>query len=247
MSMKKFLKYTILIFAVIVIWQYFGATNSIVRLYISSPSLVIDYFSVNYLGLLEATMTTFTEAFLGLILATLLSFTIMIICFYRPKFLEFILPIMVTSQVIPIIVLAPFFIILFGIGLTSKIAMAMVISFFPIFVNFVQGYKAIPKNIHELMSIYKAPILFRIKHAYFPLAMPSIMAGLKISATLAVIGAIVAEFTGAKIGIGKNLFVSSIRLDPDLMMTSLILASLIGLVMFGIVRLLEEQYGSWYQ
>ncbi|MFO0743803.1 MAG: ABC transporter permease subunit [Candidatus Paceibacterota bacterium] len=245
--MKKFLKYTILIFAVIAIWQYFGTTNSIVRLYISSPSLIIDYFSVNYLRLLEATMITFAEAFLGLIFATLLSFTIMVICFYRPKFLEFILPIMVTSQVIPIIVLAPFFIILFGIGLTSKIVMAMVISFFPIFVNFVQGYKAIPKNIHEIMFIYKAPTSFKIKNVYFPLAMPSIMAGLKISATLSVIGAIVAEFTGAKLGIGKNLFVSSIRLDPDLMMTSLILASFIGLVIYGIIRLVEKQYGSWYQ
>jgi len=245
--MKKFLKYTFLVVILVVIWQYFGSTDSTVRLYISSPTLVVDYFMGNYAGLLEATLTTFTEAFLGLIIATLFSFIVMIICFYRPKFLEFILPIMVTSQVIPIIVLAPFFIILFGIGLTSKIAMAAVISFFPIFVNFVHGYKSIPKNIHELMFIYRAPIIFKIKHIYFPLAMPSIMAGLKISATLAVIGAIVAEFTGAKIGIGKNLFVSSIRLDPDLMMTSLILASLIGIVMYGIVKLLEKQYGSWYQ
>jgi NitT/TauT family transport system permease protein len=245
--MKRAFKYLILAVIVIAVWQYFGSSSSAVRLYISSPSLILDYFISNYSQLLEATGVTLLEATLGLALATLVSFGVMVICFHKPKFLDFILPIMVTSQVIPVIVLAPFFIILFGIGITSKILMAAVISFFPIFVNFVQGYKAISPNIHELMTIYRAPINFRIKHVYFPLAMPSIMAGLKISATLAVIGAIVAEFTGAKIGIGKNLFVSAIRLDPDLMMTSLILASLMGLVMYGIVKLAERRYGSWYQ
>ena len=154
---------------------------------------------------------------------------------------------MITSQVIPIIVLAPFFIILFGIGLTSKIIMAAVISFFAIFISFTQGYKAISRNIHELMTVYNAPLSFRIKEVYFPLAMPSIMSGLKVSATLAVIGAIVAEFTGARYGIGKNLFVSAIRLEPDMMMTSLILAALLGLALYGIINYIDKKYGFWYQ
>lgn len=245
--MKRIFSYILLGVLLIALWQYFGSTDTTVRLYISYPSLILEYFIENHIALLEATLITFSEAFIGLVLATLFSFGIMIICFRKPKFLDFILPIMITSQVVPIIVLAPFFIILFGIGLTSKILMAAVISFFPIFVNFVQGYKSISPNIHELMTIYKAPFSFKVSRVYFPLAMPNIMAGLKISATLAVIGAIVAEFTGAKMGIGKNLFVSAIRLDPDLMMTSLILATLIGLSMYGIVRFVERKYGFWYQ
>lgn len=245
--MKRIFSYILLGVLLIALWQYFGSIDTTVRLYISYPSLIVEYFIENHIALLQATLITFLEAFVGLVLATLFSFGIMIICFRKPKFLDFILPIMITSQVVPIIVLAPFFIILFGIGLTSKILMAAVISFFPIFVNFVQGYKLISPNIHELMTIYKAPFSFRVSHVYFPLAMPNIMAGLKISATLAVIGAIVAEFTGAKMGIGKNLFVSAIRLDPDLMMTSLILATLVGLSMYGIVRFVERKYGFWYQ
>src|SRR5690606_6580259 len=142
----------------------------------------------------------------------------MILCFYKPKLMDFVLPIMVTSQVIPLIVLAPFFIFLLGIGLGSKIAMAALMCFFPIFVNFALGYKAMSQNIHELMHIYNADTWTRIRNVYFPLAMPSIMAGLKISATLAVIGAIVAEFNGAEIGLGKNLFLAAKRLEPDLMM-----------------------------
>lgn len=245
--MKRRIIYLLLSIAVLALWQYAGRHNQTVRLYISSPVLVVEYFASNYADLLKATYTTLLEAVVGLIIATCFSFGMMILCFYKPKFMEFILPIMITSQVIPVIVLAPFFIILFGLGVTSKIAMAAVISFFPVFVNFAQGYKAISVNIHELMKIYDAPLGFRIKNVYFPLAMSSIMAGLKISATLAVIGAIVAEFTGAETGLGKNLFISAIRLEPDLMMTSLILSTAIGLALFASIKLLERKSGQWYQ
>ena len=239
--MKKSIIYLILSISIILLWQFASTGNNTVRLLVSSPSLIIEYFSQNYTDLLLATWTTFIEALIGLIIATLFSFSMMIFCFYKPKFMEFILPLMVTSQVVPLIVLAPFFIILLGIGLSSKIAMAAIISFFPIFVNFTQGYKSISKNIHEMMTVYQAKISYKIKHVYFPLSMPSIIAGLKVSATLAVIGAIVAEFTGAERGLGKNLFLSAIRLEPELMMSSLLLSALLGGLLFMLIMVIEKK------
>lgn len=227
------------------LWQYFGSHNLTVRLLLSSPTLVAQYFVENAPDLLTAMRVTLIEALAGLAIATLFSFGVMILCFYKPKLMDFVLPLMVTSQVIPLIVLAPFFIILMGIGLASKIAMAAVISFFPIFVNFAQGYKAISGNIHELMYIYNAPLLFRIRRVYFPLSMSSILAGLKVSATLAVIGAIVAEFTGAESGLGKNLFLSALRLEPELMMTSLIMSTVIGGTFFILIGYLERKLVAW--
>lgn len=230
---------------VLAAWQYFGSTNQTARLLLSSPTLVVDYFRVNYAELLEATQTTLIEAVVGLLIAAIFSFGMMILCFFYPKLMDFILPIMITSQVIPLIVLAPFFIILLGIGLGSKIAMAALMCFFPIFVNFAQGYKAISPNIHELMHIYNANTWTRIRQVYFPLSMPSIMAGLKISATLAVIGAIVAEFNGAEVGLGKNLFLAAKRLEPDLMMSSLLLSTLLGVVFFVTIFTLEKIIIKW--
>jgi len=194
---------------------------------------------------LSATRVTFFEAVAGLAIATGFSFAMMILCFYKPKVMDFVLPLMVTSQVVPLIVLAPFFIILLGIGLSSKIAMASLMCFFPIFVSFAQGYKAISHNIHELMHIYNAPLKFRIRNVYFPLSMSSIMAGLKVSATLAVIGAIVAEFNGAEVGLGKNLYLSAKRLEPELMMSSLLLSTVIGFVLFNAIRLIEVKRGDY--
>lgn len=243
--MKSKILYILLSVLLLSAWQYFGSTSQTVRLLLSSPSLVINYFGENYAELLEATKTTLIEAVAGLLIAVVFSFGTMILCFFYPKLMDFILPIMVTSQVIPLIVLAPFFIILFGIGLGSKIAMAALMCFFPIFVNFAQGYKAISQNIHELMRINNAGTWKRIQQVYFPLSMPSIMAGLKISATLAVIGAIVAEFTGAEKGLGKNLFLSAIRLEPDLMMSSLILSALLGAILFGLIQTIEKRLTNW--
>lgn len=243
--MKRRIIYFGLIIALLIIWQYFGSTNQTVRLLLSSPSLVVDYLGSNLSAMWDATRTTFIEAFLGLLIATTFSFGIMILCFYKPKLMDFVLPIMVTSQVIPLIVLAPFFIILFGFGLSSKIAMAAVISFFPIFVNFAQGYKSIDSNIHELMHINNASLKFRIYNVYFPLSMGSIMAGIKISSTLSIIGAIVAEFSGAESGLGKNLYISAIRLEPDLMMSSLLLSIFIGLFFYSIPLVIEKKLIKW--
>ena len=238
--MKNKIIYILLIITALLLWEYFGNSNNTVRLLISSPTRVIEYFNMNSSSLLNATGITLIEALIGLIIATSFSFLIMIICFYFPKFLDFIMPMMIGSQVIPLIVLAPFFILLLGIGLSSKVAMAALISFFPIFVNFGTGVKAISPEIMEFAYINKATTWKKIKYIYFPLSAPHIFAGLKIAATLAVIGAIVAEFTGAKFGLGKNLFLSAKRLEPELMMSSLILSTFLGTLLFGVIYILEK-------
>ncbi len=240
--MRRGIVYTVIIIAIGVLWQWAASRNSTVRLLVSSPSLIVDYFRDNTADLLLAARTTLVEALAGLTIAVAFSFAMMIACFYKPKLMDYLLPVMITSQVIPLVVLAPFFIILLGIGLSSKIAMAALLCFFPVFVNFAQGYKAISENTHNLMYIYNAPLWFRIRRVYFPLSMPSIMAGLKVSATLSIIGAIVAEFSGAEVGLGKNLYISALRLEPDLMMSSLFLAMALGLALYGAVSLFNRLF-----
>ena len=227
-------------------WEYAAKENNTVRLLISSPSLMVEYFSSEYHNLFEATWVTFYEAFAGLLIAMVFSFGTMILCFYYTKLMEFVLPVMVVSQVIPLITLAPLFIILFGMGLTAKVMMAALLCYFPIFVNFSNGVKLISKNIHELFYIYNGSKTQKIWHVYFPLATPSIMSGLKIATTLGVIGAIVAEFAGAEIGLGRNLYISALRLEPELMMCSLFLCAVLGGAMFGSIHLIENKIGKWY-
>jgi ABC-type nitrate/sulfonate/bicarbonate transport system permease component len=243
--MKRRLLYLLFSIIFLVSWEYFSKQHQNVRLLISSPLLTLDYFRLNSAALMKDMLVTLSEAAIGLTIAIFFSFTMMLVCFYKPKMMNYILPAMVASQVIPLIVLAPFFVILLGFGIGSKIAMAAVISFFPVFVNFAHGFKSISNNIHELMYIYNTPLKNRIRYVYFPLSLPSIIAGFKISATLSVIGAIVGEFSGTDSGIGRNLYISAIRLEPDLMMCSLILSVIMGTMIYSVFLLMERKFLKW--
>ena len=244
-SYSRYFIYLGIILLIILLWEN-AAKSSNFRLLLSSPGLIVSYFAENSATLFSATYATLYESLMGLLLAVALSFGIMIICFYIPKLMEFVLPIMITSQVIPLITLAPLFILIFGIGYTSKVMMAALICFFPVFINFANGARLISRNIHELMYIYNASKTQMIFRVYFPLSMPQIMAGLKVAATLAVIGAIVAEFNGTEIGLGKNLFLAAKRLEPELMMSSLLLSAFLGGFLYLSIYLIEYIFGKWY-
>lgn len=227
-------------------WELASRSSASVRLLLSSPLAIAAFIRGNVVELLHATWITWVEAFAGLVLATGTSVTLFTVTLFAPQLLRFLMPVIVTSQVIPLIVLAPFFVLALGIGVSSKIAMAALLCFFPIFVGLVQGYRLIPQNVHNLLNVYDAPKTTRIVRVYLPLAMPSGMAGLKVSATLSVIGAIVAEFTGSEVGLGRNLFLSTIRLQPDLMMASLVASAILGASMFLGVHAIERNVGIWF-
>lgn len=244
--MKKIIFYISFLVILVIAWQYFGHSNNKVRLLISSPSMIYKYFTENYSNILTAVFTTFLESFIGLLVATLFSFLIMILCLRFPKFLEIILPIFIGSQVVPIIALAPLLIMLFGLGIEAKVVMAALMCFFPLFINFLSGINSISSTTKELLYIYHASNWFRIFKISFPLSLPNIFTGLKISATLSVIGSIVAEFNGANFGLGKNLFLAAKRLEPELLMTSLLFSIILGGFMYFIIWMLEKKLGKWY-
>jgi NitT/TauT family transport system permease protein len=241
-----YVTYAVLVLLVLPAWELASRSSTNVRLLLSSPLGIAAFMGDNAADLLRATWVTWVEAFLGLVIAAGMSLALIVLTFFVPPLLRFVMPAMVASQVIPLIVLAPFFVLALGIGVSSKVAMAAVLCFFPIFVGMAQGYRLIPQNVHDLLDVYEASKTTRILRAYLPLAMPSGMAGLKVSATLSVIGAIVAEFTGSEVGLGRNLFLSTIRLQPDLMMASLAGSAVLGAAMFLGVHVIERKVGFWY-
>ena len=158
MKTSKYL-YALLVCTLIIgLWQYLASGSAGVRLLLSKPSLIVANFENNTSDLLKATWVTFTEAFWGLVIAAAVSFGLMIICFYSPGLMRVVLSVVLASQVIPLITLAPLFILLFGLGITAKVMMAALICFFPVFLNFAAGVKQIGSNVHEMLFIYNASI-----------------------------------------------------------------------------------------
>lgn len=183
---------------------------------------------------------TLFEAFVGFIFAVVLGF-FMGAVFATFGFLErMALPYAIASQAIPIVAIAPLFNLWFGTGLASKVAMATVLCFFPLVVNTTKGLRSASEQHLALMQIYgstKWQIFCKLR---FPSCLPYVITGMKVSAALAMIGAIVAEYAGAERGIGYVITQATYRTDTPQLFAGIIYSAMGGLLIFGTVLILDK-------
>lgn len=241
-----FSSYVLVFAAACVLWQYAGDHSQTFRLLLSTPTRSIAYARTHGDNLLEDVWTTGVESALGLLLAIAFSMTLMIFCLYFPRLLSWLFPVMVTSQVIPLVTLAPLFILFFGLGIPAKIAMASLLCFFPTFVGFARGVSSIDVGTQELVRLYAATKTFRVFRVVLPMSIPYLMTGIRVSATLSVIGAIVGEFNGADRGLGRNLFLAAKRLEPELTICSLAFSAGLGGLLYVSVLAAERWVAPWH-
>lgn len=158
-----------------------------------------------------------------------------------------IYPYLVALQAPPKIVLAPIFITWFGFDQESKIAIAAVMSFFPIFLNTLTGLSSVDPNAVKLMKSLTASRWQTFRYLLLPNALPVMMAGVKMCWTLAVLGAIVGEFVGASAGIGYLIYAMNFQLDIAGVFSLIIILSLFTVVVYQIIELLEKRIVFWSQ
>lgn len=158
-----------------------------------------------------------------------------------------IYPYLVALQAPPKIVLAPIFITWFGFDQESKIAIAAVMSFFPIFLNTLTGLSSVDPNAVKLMKSLTASRWQTFRYLLLPNALPVMMAGVKMCWTLAVLGAIVGEFVGASAGIGYLIYAMNFQLDIAGVFSLIIILSLFTVVVYQIIELLEKRIVFWNQ
>jgi NitT/TauT family transport system permease protein len=154
-------------------------------------------------------------------------------------------PIIVVSQVIPKISIAPLFIVWFGTGATSSLLLAFLISFFPMTINAAIGFESVDEDVITMARGFMASrrqIFLKIR---LPNAMPYLFGGMKISITLAIIGVIVAEFVASQRGIGYLIKLAGGLLDTPLMMAAIAELSIAGLILYGIIAWAERRVIYW--
>ncbi len=244
--MKRVITLASIIFFGLLFWELVASRFPSFRLLMSTPSLIAEFFLNNYVELLYAAGKTASEAFAGLCVAMVVAIGTLVVCVYLPKLMRIVLPFMIVLQVIPLITIAPLLIIIFGIGLLPIVIMSAVLAYFPIFVNLANGIRHVDRSIIDLFTLNNASVGDLIRYAYFPLSLPQLFAGLRIGSTLAVIGAIVAEFSGVPDGLGRNLYVSALRLESELMMCTLFLSSVLGFSFYAAVVFIERRIAFWY-
>src|SRR3954447_9503100 len=148
---------------------------------------------------------------------------------------DYVYPLLVFSQSIPKVAIAPLFVVWFGFGMVPKVISAFLLGFFPVVVAGVQGFKSVDQDMRDLARSMKASWLQTFQMVSLPHAMPAIFAGLKVSVTLAVVGAVVGEFVGANSGIGYVLQRSIGNFELPTMFAALVILALIGVILFWIV------------
>lgn len=196
-------------------------------------------------SLLFHTLVTLQEVVLGLALGL----TAAIITGYflaKSRLVERVLaPYIVASQSIPIVAIAPLLVIWLGPGILSKILTSALIVFFPVLVNTIVGLRSVPTELYDLLRSLHASPWQRVIKLEIPAALPVFLGGLRIGATLAVIGAVVGEFVGADQGLGFLVNVGRGLYDTSLVFVAVFTLVLLALALYGSVVFLENRLLSW--
>ena len=159
---------------------------------------------------------------------------------------SYVYPLLVFSQSIPKIAIAPLFVVWFGFGMFPKVLSAFLLGFFPVVVSAVQGFKSVEPDMMDLARAMEANRLQIFRMVSLPHAMPAIFAGLKVSITLAVVGAVVGEFVGSNSGLGYVLQKANGTFDLPLMFAALVILSMIGVLLFLVLELIERWLMPWH-
>lgn len=196
-------------------------------------------------SLYRHTLVTLGEVLAGLVIGALVA-SVLGYLLAKSRPLERVLsPYIVASQSVPTVAIAPLLVIWFGPGLASKVLICALIVFFPILINTIVGIRSVPEDLRDLMRSLQATRWQNFTLLEIPAAMPVLLGGLRIGATLSVIGAVVGEFVGGDRGLGFLINDARFRYDTALVFVAVFTLVAIALVLYGLVVLLEARYLSW--
>jgi NitT/TauT family transport system permease protein len=187
------------------------------------------------------------ESVLGFLLGSFGAYLVAIFFVYSRTFQQAVYPYAVALKSTPLIAIATLLVLWFGNGLFSKIVMSALVAFFPVLVNSAKGLTAVDPEALDLMKSLSASRWQVLTKIRVPNSLSYLMAGLKIASSLAVVGAVIGEFTGATEGIGHLINTSSYYLETPLMFAGVFMISLGGILFFGLMAFLERKIVFWQE
>ena len=188
---------------------------------------------------------TLGEVLAGLALGVIAASTLGYILAKSQTVERLLSPYIVASQSIPIVAIAPLLVIWFGPGLSSKVLICALIVFFPVLINTIVGLRSVPDELRDLMRSLRATSWQTFQYLEVPSALPVFLGGLRIGATLAVIGAVVGEFVGADRGLGFLINIGRGQYDTALVFVAVFTLVGMALALYGAVVLVEARLLSW--
>ena len=229
----------------LVLWELLARALGVKTVVLPPPSAILSVMVGQSDLLLAHLWPTFYQTVAGFLISVGGGITVAILITYSRIIRNGFYPLIVVSQIVPKVSVAPLFVIWFGMGNTSRLLLAFLVAFFPVVINAAHGFQSVDEDILRMARAYmgrRGQIFLKIR---VPHALPHIFAGMKISITLAVIGVIVAEFVASQQGIGYLIVFANGLLDTPLMMAAITALSLMGLALYGVIAALERVVVYW--
>jgi ABC-type nitrate/sulfonate/bicarbonate transport system permease component len=236
----------VLISALLALWEIAARANLSLSDYLPAPSTIAYAFSLNWGAIYDNTVPTLLETLLGMFVAIVLGLILAVLLDLSSWLRRAIYPLLIVSQTIPIIALAPLLLIWFGFGISPKIIVVTLYCFFPIAVATADGLTSAEPDLLKLLKSMGASRWQTLWLVRLPGAMPSFFSGLRIAATYSVTGAIAGEFVGAYKGLGIYMITSTNSHAIPVVFAAIVVTAVLSLVLFGIVNLVERLALPWY-
>lgn len=211
----------------------------------SPERILVEIFQQYHLMLRHGWVTMY-EAVAGFLLGVAIGVPCALLIVWSEPMGRALMPLLIFSQTIPKVAIAPLFLLWFGFGILPKIIVAFLICFFPIVISMATGLQSVEREMLELVRSMSATNFQVFLKARIPTSLPYLFSGLKVSITLSVIGAIVGEFVGSNEGLGYLVLVANGNVDTALLFAIIIVLSWIGFVLYGIIPILERLFIPWH-
>jgi NitT/TauT family transport system permease protein len=237
---------TTLIYAVILgFWELCSRLFKIPSWILPAPSEIVSSAAAWGPELLYSSWVTLNETVVGFLLGLVLSLPFAVVIAFTTTARRILYPILLALQSIPKIALAPLVILWLGIGQWPKIVIVILVCFFPILVNVIAGFEAVPRSMLDLMHSLRASKITTFRRLRIPIAIPYLFTGCKIAITLAVIGAVIGEFVAAQEGLGYMILISTSQAQTPLAFASIVALTIISVVLFYAIEVIEKRLVTW--
>ncbi len=230
---------------IVLLWQMICSLGIVDSFMLPSPVQVVKAFIEEFPMLLEHSMITLAEAFLGLGLGILFGFVMAVLMDQFEVLYQAFYPLIVLTQTIPTVAIAPLLVLWFGYEMTPKVILIVITTFFPIAIGLLNGFKSVDQDSIHLLRAMGAGRWQIFRYIKLPGAMSQFFAGLRISASYAVVGAVISEWLGGFGGLGVYMTRVKKAFSFDKMFAVIFLISMISLLLMKAVDILQKKCMPW--
>jgi len=242
---KRWISAGVLLALFFAAWQAVASIHGVDNLTLASPVETWHSLKVDRALLISNMWVTLEEVLLGLAIALVAGAgSAILMHMYRPL-RDAAYPLLVASQAIPIVVLAPLFVLAFDYGIGPKLAIVALICFFPITVNVLDGLRSVDPELLKLMRSLRASRFATLVKVELPASLPFLFSGLRVAATVSVIGAVFGEWAGADKGLGRLVLLGNNQLQTPRVYAGVVILTLMALALFALVTVVERVAVPW--